>query len=136
MDAIFRYPLDPQPRTFTFIEAGAWRPGDAETAFIAAKLLHRVWSGAWTPMLPVVVLAGPRYGVLTEDDRDLMWQRWGVPVYEFLTDAGGVVVASECDAHEGLHVHAPGIVAEERECGCGVTGPMLPIGTAVGAAAA
>ena len=136
MNASFRYPLDPQPRTFTLLEAGPWRPGDAETAVIAAKLLHRAWSDLWTPMLQIVILTGPRYGMLTEDDRHLIWRRWGVPVYEFLTDATGTLVASECDAHEGLHVRVPGILGEERECGCGVTGRMLPIGVAADAQAA
>jgi hypothetical protein len=87
-------------------------------------------------MFPVIVLPGPRHGVLTEHDRDLIWRRWGVPVYEFLIDSSGHVVASECDAHEGLHVHGSGAQAEERECGCGVTGPMLPLGVALDASLA
>jgi hypothetical protein len=128
MDVEFRYPLDPQPRMFLFTDGGPWEPGGAETAVIAAKLLRRVWSDTWNPMLPVVVLTGPRYGDLSAEVRDMIWTRWGVPVYEFLTDRTGAVLASECDAHEGLHVHSPSIEAEARECGCGITGPMLPIG--------
>lgn len=136
MDARFRYPLDPQPRMATFVEPGLWRPGDAETAVIAARLLHRVWSGVWAPTLPLIVLTGPRYGVLSGEDRDMIWDRWGVPVYEFLTDPTGDVIACECDAHQGLHVHSGNADAAVRECGCGVTGPMLPFGVAAEAAAA
>ena len=136
MDVNFRYPLQPQPRLVTLIDGRPWEPGDAETAIIPARLLHKVWSDLWTPMFPVVILTGPRHGLLTDDDRDLIWRRWGVPVYEFLLDSAGNTVASECDAHEGLHVHAGSLQSEERECGCGVTGPMIPLGAAVEAAAA
>jgi len=136
MDAKFRYPLDPQPRIFPFLEDAPWQPGDAETTVIAAKLLRRVWSDAWSPSLPVLIVTGPRHGVLTADDRDTIWRRWGVPVYEFLTDRSDAVVAWECDAHEGLHVREPGPNAEVRECGCGITGPMIVTGVDVEAAAA
>ena len=136
MDARLRYPLDPQPRMATFLEPGPWRPGDAETAVIAARLLQRVWPDAWAPTLPLIILTGPRYGLLTEEDRDLIWRRWGVPVYEFLTDATGTVIASECDAHEGLHVHSSNADTAVRECGCGVTGPMLTFGVTADAVAA
>ena len=131
MDVNLRYPLQPQPRSVTLIDGRAWQPGDAETAVISARLLHNVWSDLWTPIFPVVVLTGPAHGSLTEHDRDLIWRRWGVPIYEFLMDSAGNVVASECDAHEGLHIHGVGVPAEERECGCGVAGPMLPLGAPV-----
>ena len=136
MDVEFRYPLDPQPRMCLFTEVEPWEPGDAETAVIAAKLLRRVWSDTWKPMLPVVVLTGLRYGDLSEEVRDMVWTRWGVPVYEFLTDEAGGVLACECDAHQGLHVLSPSVEAETRECGCGVTGPMLSTGVGAEMAAA
>ena len=136
MDVNLRYPLQPQPRSVTLIDGRAWQPGEAETAVISARLLHKVWSDLWTPTFPVVVLTGPGHGILSEQDRDLIWRRWGVPIYEFLMDSAGKVVASECDAHEGLHVHGIGVQAEERECGCGVTGPMLPLGVPVEASVA
>ena len=83
------------------------------------------------PSFAIVVLTGPRYGMLTEHDRDLIWRRWGVPVYEFLTNHAGEVIARECDAHDGLHV-CDGASwkgsLQVRECGCGVTGAMIPTG--------
>lgn len=38
--------------------------------------------------------------------RVLLWQAFGVPVYELLMGAAGSVLASECEAHEGWHVEA------------------------------
>jgi hypothetical protein len=122
-----------------FTEPGPWQPGDAETAIVAARLLHRVWQHVWTPSFAVVVLTGPRFGVLTESDRESIWRRWGVPVYEFLTNHAGQAIARECDAHEGLHVYADAAWAgpvEDRECGCGVCGPMITAGVPVAVAAA
>lgn len=139
MDPSIRYPLQPEPRIVVFTEYGAWQPGDAETTIVAARLLHRVWADVWTPSFAVVVLTGPRYGVLTENDRELIWRRWGVPIYEYLTDRAGRVIARECDAHEGLHI-CPDTVwagdADERECGCGLSGLMIPAGADVEVAAA
>ena len=128
MDATIRHSGPSERRSVTFIEPGPWEPGDAETAIIAARLIPRVWQHAWVPEFAVVVLTGPRFGALTDHDRDLIWRRWGVPVYEYLTDSTGELIARECDAHEGLHVCGNGAcdgLVIDRDCGCGVTGPMI-----------
>lgn len=36
--------------------------------------------------------------------RVVLWQTFGVPVYELFVGVGGVLLASECEAHEGWHV--------------------------------
>ncbi len=36
--------------------------------------------------------------------RVLLWQAFGVPVYELLIGVAGSLLASECEAHEGWHV--------------------------------
>ncbi len=36
--------------------------------------------------------------------RVVLWQAFGVPVYELFVGPGGVLVACECEAHEGWHV--------------------------------
>lgn len=41
--------------------------------------------------------------------RVVLWQTFGVPVYELFLGAPGVVAAFECEAHEGWHA-APGLV--------------------------
>ena len=36
--------------------------------------------------------------------RVMLWQTFGVPVYELFVGADGTVLAGECEAHEGWHV--------------------------------
>jgi len=40
---------------------------------------------------------------LTDVPRVVFWQAFGVPVYELFLGAGGVLLAAECEAHEGWH---------------------------------
>jgi hypothetical protein len=129
MGAEVRYPLKSVTRIAVFGPCDAFDPRDAETAAFPASLLPRVWSSPWTPVYPVMILTGPAHGVLTEADRDRIWHRWGVPVYEQRLDGEGRVIAEECDAHRGLHVlhesFRDGSV-EHRLCACGIDGPMIP----------
>jgi hypothetical protein len=41
---------------------------------------------------------------LSDMSRVVLWQTFGVPVYELFVAMGGVLLASECEAHEGWHV--------------------------------
>ena len=41
---------------------------------------------------------------LTDFVRVLLWQAFGVPLYELLISPEGTLLASECEAHEGWHV--------------------------------
>ncbi len=41
---------------------------------------------------------------LTDVIRVVLWQTFGVPVYELLMGTGGLVLAAECEAHEGWHL--------------------------------
>lgn len=41
---------------------------------------------------------------LSDMSRVVLWQTFGVPVYEVFVAMGGVLLASECEAHEGWHV--------------------------------
>lgn len=41
---------------------------------------------------------------LTDSARVVLWQTFGVPVYELLTDSKGQLLACECEAHDGWHV--------------------------------
>jgi hypothetical protein len=129
MGANVRYPLKSVAKVAVFDMADVFEPLDAETAAFPASLLPRVWSSAWIPVYPVMIFTGPCHGVLTEEDRNRVWRRWGVPVYEQRLDSDGCVVAEECDAHEGLHLLAAGSwdgAVEHRLCGCGIEGPMIP----------
>lgn len=41
---------------------------------------------------------------LSDVSRVVLWQAFGVPVYELFVGPRGVLLASECEAHEGWHI--------------------------------
>jgi hypothetical protein len=41
---------------------------------------------------------------LSDVQRVVLWQTFGVPVYEIFIAPGGALAASECEAHEGWHL--------------------------------
>lgn len=52
----------------------------------------------------VVAFTYQGQAALSEDDRDLFWESFGVPVFEQHLGAGNELLAMECEAHAGLHV--------------------------------
>ncbi len=60
----------------------------------------------------VVVFTGLRDGMLEPGDRELFWQAFRVPVYEQLQGFHREALATECDAHEGLHVETSNALFE------------------------
>jgi hypothetical protein len=92
---------------------------------------------------------------LTDVLRVVLWQRFGVPVYELYLDESGVLLAAECEAQDGWHIQ-PGCWFVERHgelllqsgrgvqartglpfaietdaCSCGRPGARIRPGTAV-----
>ena len=57
-------------------------------------------AAAWMPEFPVIVLSTNVRGLMAQDDRDFIWDTFGVPVFEYLLDSEGRLVARECEAHE------------------------------------
>jgi phenylacetate-CoA ligase len=55
-------------------------------------------------LYPITAFTGPCHGVLSESDRDLLWDAFGVPVYEQFLGLGNELLAQDCDVHEGLHI--------------------------------
>jgi hypothetical protein len=55
------------------------------------------------------------------EDRDRIWLRWGVPVFEQLMSHDFELLAEECDAHDGLHVRHSEYVIERGELICSGT---------------
>ncbi|HLJ15456.1 MAG TPA: hypothetical protein VKV15_13230 [Bryobacteraceae bacterium] len=122
---IFEYPLSPAPRTAVLhrgfrsslpvrVFPDGW--SDAVSAFapeaIAApavelsRLARAVRSGQVTlPALRHAAIAFVDLGeeLPQETERDLWWEVFEIPVFEYLLGPGGEVLAIECEARDGLH---------------------------------
>ncbi len=136
------HPLDPAPRTAILV------PGFCETRTV------RTFAGGWTretarfhptavagPLNAVLELA--RRGIrlkhsvivfspgfdscLTGSERDKLWRAFGVPVFEQVLGPGNELLASECEAHDGLHVilGSPRLPLDRTKCGCGSILPRV-----------
>ncbi len=84
----------------------------------------------------MVVLTDVDGDALDERRRELLWKAFGVPVFEQLRGREGVVVARECEVHDGLHLDPAARVAHElsllgaamtigEPCECGSETPRL-----------
>lgn len=60
----------------------------------------------------VVVSSRITTGLLREEDRETLWQRFQLPVFERLLGLDGEMLAWECAAHSGLHLDASCAVIE------------------------
>jgi hypothetical protein len=80
----------------------------------------------------LIVLTRTEDTPLAQHHRDLLWEAFGVPVFEQLQDAEGRVIARECEVHDGLHLEAgcsapAGLDCEmlREQCECGAETPRL-----------
>lgn len=74
----------------------------------------------------VVVLAAAGSTPLGAAERDELWRRFGAPVFEQQLDSDGKLVATECEAHDGLHLldmraAVAGAALDDSPCACGKT---------------
>src|SRR4051794_11544056 len=69
-------------------------PG-ARVVTVAAPfhVLRTIDVAAWTPEFPLIVLSTKVRGLLAQDDRDFIWDTFGVPVFEYLVDSEGRLLA-------------------------------------------
>lgn len=140
--ATFIHPMDPIPRTAILA------PGFQETKLV------RVFPDGWTEEVarfyPSCIAAPPEQlrrlanrrielshsviamtyqdqAGLSEDDRDLFWNSFGVPVFEQRLGQGNELLAMECEAHAGLHVTSgfedPHL--DRNSCACGNPAPRF-----------
>ncbi len=98
-----------------------WKP-----QAIAASLSQLLRITA-APTHAVIVLARPG-DFLGGAERDQLWQRFQVPVFEQMIDSDGRLIAYECEGHYALHA-TPGAdrfgdVRRER-CLCGCEADLL-----------
>ena len=87
----------------------------------------------------IVVLGYPGETGLNQYERDLLWDVFGVPVFEQYLTRRNRLIASECDAHEGLHLYGSTLVRQgwriERSlCACGNPHPRMMQAPALAAA--
>jgi hypothetical protein len=77
----------------------------------------------------LIAVFRPGEKLLTEGERERFWRVFGVPIFEQIVDRDGQLMASECEAHNGLHVdsaevelksfESEGYQLDETACGCG-----------------
>lgn len=140
--APFIHPMDPTPRTAILA------PGFQETKLVrvfpagwteeaarfhpssiagSAEQLRRLTARGLELKHAVVVFTYQGQAALSDEDRDLFWDSFGVPVFEQHLGAGNELLAMECEAHAGLHVMRD--FGESRldrnSCACGNPAPRF-----------
>ena len=93
-------------------------------------MIRAIDAGEWTAGVSVGCVFPPgRDPLISEEDRDFIWNTFGVPVFEYLLDADGRILARECEAHDGLHFDGLPEAWEaetiEETCACGAPGARL-----------
>ena len=124
-----QYPLEPQPRLAViapgFVEnqhtlcfPHGWCQGlrdfQAEALAGPVSALRRLAKSVFNRgahfghlKRPLLVFTGFGFtGVetLSDEDRDLFWKAFHLPIYEQFLGLGQELLAAECDAHRGLHL--------------------------------
>ncbi|HWF11353.1 MAG TPA: hypothetical protein VG297_22940 [Bryobacteraceae bacterium] len=91
----------------------------------------------------IIALTSVEDSPIADHHRDLLWLAFGVPLFEQLRGTNGLVIAAECEVHEGLHVLDGNVrLAGEsitNQCPCGAQTPRVrrrvPVQVKVAAAA-
>ena len=145
----FVYPIAPVPRTavlapwFRDLPPGGsnicifprgWCPTAVAfaPASIAATVDQLVELAQSPPPLThaLIVLSRPGARGITESQRDWLWRRYRVPVFEQIVGPEGELLAAECEAHDGLHAQPAepllqGETFDTTPCPCGRRTPRI-----------
>jgi hypothetical protein len=67
---------------------------------------------------------------LTDADRDWLWSAFRVPIFEQIIGESGELLATECEAHNGMHVQSVRLRCDQPDldptpCDCGRDTPRL-----------
>ena len=80
----------------------------------------------------LVALIRPEERLLSAAERDRLWRAFKVPVFEQIVGMSGELLAAECEAHDGLHLHSSEWTPSEdvysidrATCACGSKLPRL-----------
>jgi hypothetical protein len=65
----------------------------------------------------IVVFSGLKHGCLKNEDRDLLWRAFQLPVFEQFRGFSMELLAWECEAHDGLHINADNAIFENARDG-------------------
>jgi len=150
--SVFRYPMDPAPRTAVL--AACFRQPRLRPNY-PVRVFPRGWSEEVSAFAPaaiaapreqllglaaaerppafthaVIALESPGDPMLSAAERQRLWRTFRVPVFEQIIGPDGELLAAECEAHDGLHIEAPGLPwdgyrLELAPCGCGRKTPRL-----------
>jgi hypothetical protein len=156
----FVYPLAPVPRTAVLVpwfgqsrRSYPFRPGAYRDtpvcvfprgwclealafapASIAATMQQFIVLGQSNLQLThaAIVLARREQMPVTEAQRDWLWRRFRVPVFEQIIGPDGELLAAECEAHDGLHASpAEPLLHDEwfdpAPCPCGRHTPRIRV---------
>jgi hypothetical protein len=149
--ASFLYPLSLEPRTAVLSrcfrsggnirvfpqgwceEAAAFQP--ATIAGSKAQLTSLLAKRPVSLTHALIAVLRPGEKLVTEGERERFWRAFGVPIFEQIVDSSGHLLASECEAHDGLHVDAAevelktfelhGYRLDHTPCGCGRRSPRI-----------
>ena len=146
--AVFIHPTDPCPRTavlavgfreskFARVFPQGWdehvaRYSPASMAGPLEQLLRAADAGARLEHSIIVFTHAGEPG-LSLFDRESLWKAFGVPVFEQYLGTSSELLASECDAHAGLHVMNgyENLDLEHDVCPCGNRAPRLVRGSRI-----
>jgi hypothetical protein len=149
----FVYPIEPAPRTALLVPwfyskgkvrvfCNGWSEEVAKFApeAVAAtpvQLEALIASGVPSLRNAVIALLRPGERRLTDADRERLWRAFHVPVFEQIIGERNELLATECEAHDGLHVVSNTLVIEQHAglnvgqaldttpCACGRKSPRL-----------
>jgi hypothetical protein len=144
--AAFPYPISPEPRTAVLVPGfrptgnvqvfregwgeGAMKFQPATIAGTREQLLALL--GTKIPSLTHALIAVLRPGDerVSDRERERLWRAFGVPLFEQVVGRSGKLLATECEAHDGLHIENPGLeldgfALDATSCGCGRKTPRL-----------
>jgi hypothetical protein len=142
--AAFVYPIPPAPRTAVLI--GGFRSQGLVRVFpdgwndeakgfdpqaLAASLLQlEGLAGVIAPSHALIVLRNEWEPRLTESRRAGLWKAYRVPAFEQIIDEDGTLLATECEAHDGLHIESSRFNSTDHQfqagrCACGRFTPRL-----------